>query len=135
MNRVYHPINLWEEIEFNMWGDAIDRKESVRSAIEFTSNHELYGEYMMRVVSEWSFSCENAMTDSNLNRRAWVGHAATALALGFPEDVTREAWRYLTNEQRVLANNQADRAILWWEANKSEGREVHSDLERQVLLL
>lgn len=87
-------------------------------AIEFTGNHVLYGAWMMRVIAEWPISCEHNLTDVSQNRRAWVGHAAVCLAIGIPEDVVREAWGSLTDEQRRLANLQADKAIKAWEENK-----------------
>jgi hypothetical protein len=87
--RVYHPYWEWEEVPHNMWGTVENKKEWVQRAIEFTGNHNLYGSYMMRVIQEWPISCENALTDSSLNRRAWVGHAAVALALQCPEDIVR----------------------------------------------
>ncbi len=114
MNRIYNPFHEWEEMLFNMWGECADRKSALRDAIDFTGDHELYGHYMMRVVNEWQKSCENALTDTALNQKAWVGHAACALALQIPEDITREAWGHLTDEQRLLANRQADRAIRHW---------------------
>jgi hypothetical protein len=113
--RVYHPYWEWEEVPHNMWGTVENKKEWLQRAIEFTCNHNLYGSYMMRVIQEWPISCENALTDSSLNRRAWVGHAAVALALQCPEDIVREAWKHLSYEQQLLANKEADGAIAAWE--------------------
>lgn len=112
--RVYHPHDRWEEIPAGMWGDVEDRKAWLKKAIAFTSNHKLYGSFMMKVVVFWPISCENALTDSSLNQKAWIGHAACAMAIGCPEDITREAWGMLTDEQRLLANKEADRAIRVW---------------------
>lgn len=123
-NRVYHPVNLWEEVPANMWGEATDARAMLDEAIGFTSDHELYGSYMMRVVKEWPISCENALTDSSLNQKAWVGHAAAAMALACPEDITRKAWGYLTDEQRLLANKEAARAIQSWSKRYAKDRGI-----------
>lgn len=120
--RVYRCVDEWEEIRYNMWGTVVDRNGFLEKAIAFTGDHALYGKYMMRVVKEWSVSTENALTDPTISRRAWVGHAATALALRCPEDITRQAWGRLTDEQRVLANAEADRAIDWWEKHYTKHR-------------
>lgn len=127
LKRVYRHIDDWEEVHFGMWDPPKDKKRQMTQAINFTSNHKLYGSYMMRVATEWAASCENALTDYNLNRKAWVGHAACALALRLPESVVREAWGKLTYEQQLLANDQADRAIKVWERNyrKSNGLLEH----------
>ena len=124
LNRVYHHVDLWEEIPANMWGEATNAKEALRQAIAFTGDPKEYGRYMMRVIEEWPYSCENAMTDDNLNKKAWVGHAACALALNIPEDITRKAWGYLTYEQQKLANWEADRAIRTWTLRYLKGRKI-----------
>lgn len=112
--QVWHPVELWEEIEHNMWGTVDNRNAWVQRAIQFTGNHEQYGHYMRRVCQEWPISTENAFTDPYLNHRAWLGHAACALAFNCPEDVVREAWKYLSDEQKLLANQEASRAIADW---------------------
>lgn len=135
MKRIYHPVWLWEENEANMWGSVNDRKKAVTQAEALTADHKKYGRFMIRVVSEWKYSCENALTDSNLNKRAWVGHAAVAMALGIPEDVTREAWRNLSSEQQLLANREAERAISLWEYAQESGVSVQEAMDGQVLFL
>jgi hypothetical protein len=133
MNRVWVPIDQWEELAYNMWGEALNRKRCLEKAIIFTSNHRLYGSYMLRVTTEWPFSCLNALTDYGLNRRAWIGHAACALALRCPEDITRQAWGHLSDEQRILANRQADRAIESWEVRYRQGTELRKNVGAEVL--
>lgn len=116
-----------------MWGDVDDKALFLKRAIEFTGDHEKYGEYMRRVVREWTVSCENALTNSTLNKKAWIGHAACALALGCPEDITRLAWGYLSDEQRLLANEEAARAIRSWEKSYRKDRQLSHDLDQSLL--
>lgn len=116
-----------------MWGSVDDHSAWLERAVEFTSDHILYGSFMTRVIREWPISCENALTDPNLNRKAWIGHAACALALGCPEDITRKAWGLLTDEQRLLANKQAARSIAEWEQSYFPRSAIRNDVDRQVL--
>jgi hypothetical protein len=134
LKRVYHPIDKWEEIKFNMWGEVKDYKESLRKAIKFTSKWKLYGYYMERVINEWKYSCENALTDEQLSKKAWLGHCAVALALHIPEDITRKAWGYLSDEQRILANKEATRVIATWERDYLENKKIYKNMEGQMLL-
>jgi hypothetical protein len=134
LKRVYHPVSEWEEMNFNMWGVTDNKSALLTKAITFTGDHDLYGSFMQRVIKEWPISCENSLTDNNLNKRAWIGHAAVALALQIPEDVTREAWGKLTDEQQLLANREATRAIQQWEESYRENKGLHSGVERQMLL-
>lgn len=133
-NRVYHPYQQWEEIKHNMWGKVENRATMLEQAIAFTGDHKLYGQHMMKVINEWPISCENALTDQNLNQKAWVGHAACALAITCPEDITRKAWGYLTDEQRFLANREAARAIASWVKSYTKDKPVLDDVGKQVLL-
>jgi hypothetical protein len=132
-DRVWHPYTLWEEISHNMWGKVDDKKEMLNKAIEFTGNHKLYGSFMQRVIREWPVSCENALTDYYMNRKAWIGHAACALALKCPEDITRQAWKYLSYEQQYLANQEASRAISSWENNYIESKELRKSMGKEML--
>lgn len=133
INKVYHHYLDWEEIEHNMWGNIDNRKAWVKKAIKFTGDHKKYGRFMNRVINEWPISCENALTDYSLNRKAWVGHAACALALGCPEDITREAWKELNYEQQLLANKEAERAIQRWEYDYIKSRGLCEQVGGEML--
>jgi len=130
--RVYHRVDQWEEMKFNMWGTVTDRGRFLAMAIDFTGDHRLYGSFMVRVAKEWPISCENALTCPS-GRRAWIGHAATAMAIQCPEDIVRTAWGMLTHEQRFLANKEASRAIAIWEDGYSKGRDLCGDMGAQML--
>ena len=131
--RVYHPFDKWEEVAHGMWSPVEDKKLWLEKAIVFTGNYKLYGSYMLRVIKEWPISCENALTDNNLNKKAWVGHAACALAIGCPEHITREAWGHLAYEQQFLANKEADRAIWIWSNNYSKSKGIRNNMDAEML--
>jgi hypothetical protein len=79
--------------------------------VEFTGNHIEYGAAMLEVIKSWKYSCEDKLTDININRKAWLGHAACCHKFGWPESLVRLAWGKLNNEQRSLANQQAEKVI------------------------
>ena len=133
LDRVYHPYTEWEEVAHGMWAQVENKKERLEMAVSFTGDHRLYGSFMIRVISEWKISCENALTDGALNQRAWVGHAACALGIGCPEDITRHAWGLLTDEQRLLANREADRAIRIWRSNYKQDSQLREDVDGSLL--
>jgi hypothetical protein len=117
MQQIFHPWTDLEEHAHGMWRTitGAERDKLLQKAIGFTGDAELYGSFMRRVVNEWPLSCEHNLTTPGLNRQAWIGHAACCLATGATEDITREAWGHLSQEQQDLANAQADSAIAAWE--------------------
>lgn len=118
---IWHPYWMLEEVSHNMWGNVTYRATWLKIAIEFTGNPDLYGEWMRKVVDSWPYSCEHNLTKSG-DKRPWIGHAAVALAIKCPEDVVREAWGHLSEEQQILANQKAQEAIELWRTRHAETR-------------
>jgi hypothetical protein len=110
---VWVPYWEWEEVSANMWGKAKNKKQLLNYAIQFTGNHELYGEWMMKVVNLWPVSCKHHLSKPG-DKRSWVGHAACAMAFNCPEEIVRLAWGNLTIEQQEKANEKAQQAINFW---------------------
>jgi hypothetical protein len=102
-----------------MWKKVRNRNDHLNRAIKFTGDAIEYGRWMMRVLSEWPISCEHNLSGNWQNRRAWIGHAACAIAIKCPEDIVREAWGHLTEEQQIAANAKADLAIKEWECRNT----------------
>jgi hypothetical protein len=121
IDRIYHPYWLWEETAHNMWGSVRDREEYLQRAIEFTGDHSQYGAAMLEVVRNWKYSCEHNLSNATQNRKAWIGHAACAFRFRCPEDIVRQAWGHLSDEQQRLANKEAEKAIAFWEMNNGKG--------------
>lgn len=117
INKIWHHYQNWEDYHAGLWRtiSGKERTKLLKKAIEFTGDAKLYGSFMQRVIIEWPISCEQNLSDQNINRRAWIGHAACCLAIGAPDDVTRTAWGYLSQVQQDDANAEADRAISEWE--------------------
>jgi len=126
VKRVWHPYTSWEEVAAGMWRQVAgqERERLLREAIAFTGDAERYGASMLDVINAWPISCEHNLTDLGQNRRAWLGHAACCLAIGCPEDVTREAWGHLSEEQRIAADRKALTAILAWQNAYKHGQLV-----------
>jgi len=131
MKRIYHHYTKMEEFKRGLWKTISNTKTRnilLKKAIKFTSNHRLYGFYMIKVVKKWKYSCEHNLSCEDMNRQAWIGHAACCLALNCPEDITRLAWHYLTQEQQDKANQEADSAILLWEKEQKNNKNNQLEL-------
>lgn len=114
-----------------MWSNAKNEKELLKQAIEFTGDHNKYGQAMREVIVKWEKTMLNSITNVNINRRAFLGHCAVSYKLSIPEYITRMAWKELTEEQRILADNEAQKCIDEYE---NKNRTVHKNLGKQMLL-
>lgn len=112
--RVYHHYLKCEEYNSPMWRVVDDKEAAIAGSAALMIDHASFEAACMRVINEWPFSTEAALTASVINHQAWIGHAACALNHGAPEDLTRLAWRSMNQEQQDLANAAADRAIEAW---------------------
>lgn len=126
MRRIYHPYWQWEDYKAGMWRKlaADEESEMLQLAIDFTGDAEQYGSFMLRVANEYIYACEHNLSDTGMNRRAWIGHAACNLAIHCPEYLTRRAWWMLTPEQRIAADAKADEAIAHWERRQANVKQL-----------
>lgn len=122
MKRIWLHYLEWEEVQAGMWSktDTAESKNILMSAIQFTGNAELFGYWMLKVLDAWPRSCLHNLTDKNQNRHAWIGQAATCLAIKCPQYLTREAWGHLSEQQQNDANAMADFAIAEFETRYEE---------------
>jgi len=136
MKKIYHHFRDCEEYGAGMWRHVFGEEKEIlfNKAVLFTGNAELYGSWMLKVIDQWPKSCEHNLTNSSMNKQAWIGHAACCLAIGCPEDVTRLAWRELTQKQQDDANKKADYAISVWEKQYMEKQNAKAGIRGQLLL-
>lgn len=116
MKQYYAHYEKWEDYQNGMWRHATkeDKEILLPKVIEFTGNHIDYGSAMEQVINKWRVSCSQNLTDNSINQKAWLGHAACNFKFGWNEEIVRIAWGHLTDDQRLLANAQADKYINIW---------------------
>jgi hypothetical protein len=104
-----------------MWGKQGD----LQATVEFTGDWQRYGAAMGEVITAWPRTMLNSLTNTSINRRAFLGHCAVCYKLGICESVTREAWGLLTEQQRVDADTVAEKHIKIYER-------AHIELHKNV---
>lgn len=116
MKQVWVSWDRWEDYRAGMWRKVASAEfhELLELAVTFTCNHIEYGEAMQRVVFAWPQTMLHNLTNTSLNQKAFVGHCAACFQHNLPESVTRAAWAYLTERQRIDANFAAKNAIDSW---------------------
>jgi len=83
----------------------------LQEAIEFTGDHIKYGAAMAEVITAWPRTMINSLSNPSVNKRAFIGHCAVFYKLGITEDITRAAWKLLTDQQRYDADKIAQQHV------------------------
>lgn len=109
-NRVYRPWWEWECYRSGFYEttapNGIDKIQAEAMYRDFLSDLDAFGRGMDRVFREWPNSCEQFLTNTSMNRIAWLGQAAMCITTGVPS-VFRSGFRLLTHEQQKAADDLA----------------------------
>lgn len=126
MKRIYHHFSRCEEFEGGLWRIAPpgSREAYIEQSARLMRDTAAFAESMFRVIDVWPRSCEQNLTATSVNHRAWFGHAGCCLNHGSPEDLTRLAWHTLTPVEQDAANAAADRAIVRWKTLEDQKTRV-----------
>lgn len=115
MKRIFHNYNKWEDFHHGMYNEDKDGRDArVRQAAAILGDPAVCETAMRMVLEKWPIATEFNLSNAEINRRAWMGQAACSVYAGVHEDETREAWGFLTSEQRTEANAIATRLIKGW---------------------
>ena len=120
IERIYHPYWLWEDYLNGMYGkpnkmSETENQERLNKVIECLGDENVCRKYMSKVINEWKYSCEQRLSNTSLNRVAWLGQAAMCYYAGLKESETRNGWWLLTQDQRDKADEIAKELIREWE--------------------
>ena len=116
VKQVWVQYTLWEDFQAGMWRRVTpeEHKLLLPIAVDFTANSVMYGKAMSEVLVAWPNTMLNGLTNSSINRKAFLGHCACCYKIQMPESVTRAAWWMLTEQQRIDADEQAMINIESW---------------------
>lgn len=116
MKQIWVPYWEWEDYLSGMWRKIPKNEEieMLEKCVEFTGNWIKYGSFMERVVKAWPRTMLNSLSNPSVNKRAFIGHCACCLAFGCPEYITRQAWKLLTEKQRIDADDIAEICYAEW---------------------
>ncbi len=117
LQRVFHPYNKWEDYNAGFYDNVsgVDKQVMIEKVIELFSSPELTRKYMEKVIVEWFYSCEQNLTNSAMNKIAYLGQAACCLYAKVPSTITMEAWSLVPAEFQDIANKIAKETLIKWE--------------------
>lgn len=120
-DRIFHPFGKWECHKAGLYATSVDGKtkeECEKLYAEFLSDLPRFEKAAKKVISTWKNSCEHYLTNTAMNRIAWIGQAAACYATGLPNSFS--AGFYLLSERQQAAANTCALKILnvWLKKNK-----------------
>lgn len=108
MKRIYHPYWDWECYKagfFNTTSD-LEKEEAQKKYCEFLGDLDRFEKALQRVISEWTISCEQFLSNDSMNRIAWLGQASMCIETGIPS-IYRGGFRLLSEEKQKQADEMA----------------------------
>jgi hypothetical protein len=119
MKQHYSKYDIWEDYGNGMY-DSVSQDEEKRLtdlAIFTLSNTDEFSKACKLVSVEWPESYLVNMTNRSCNRRAWLGQASCSIIHGCNDISVRKAWAMISDQQRIEANQIADKIISSYEYN------------------
>tara|TARA_R110000824_G_scaffold9768_7_gene43193 strand:+ start:1179 stop:2309 length:1131 start_codon:yes stop_codon:yes gene_type:complete len=136
-DRIFHTYDKWECHKAGFYSPTKEgwtHKECEDEFKRILSNQKLFGEILSKVIVEWKNSCEHYLTNTSMNRIAWLGQAAVCYHSGVPSRYSG-AWMDLDKKTREKADNTAliylnkwtsinNRTVINLEEGSSVGRQI-----------
>jgi len=115
-SRIFHTYEKWECHKagfYNGFKEGMSKAECEEVYREFLSDPARFAGSLEHVIVEWKHSCEHYLTNSSMNRIAWLGQAAMCYATGIPS-AFRSGFFLLTDQQQEAANEVALQYLNKW---------------------
>ena len=115
-SRIFHTYDKWECHKAGFYASNFEGKTSSECESEyasFLSDSKRFSDALDGVLKNWINSCEHYLTNTAMNRIAWLGQAAMCYATGIPSKYC-SGFNLLSEEERDKANKIALVALNKW---------------------
>lgn len=115
-SRIFHTYEKWECYKAGFYAttkDGMTKEQCHEAYRSFLSDSAKFSAALAGVITEWKNSCEHYLTNSAMNRIAWLGQAAACYALGIPAEF-RGGFSLLSGPEQETANEVALVALNQW---------------------
>jgi ParB-like chromosome segregation protein Spo0J len=107
--RIFHTYDTWECYKaglYNTTKHGMTRTQCEQEYCNFLIDNAQFENALEHVITEWKHSCEHYLTNTAMNRIAWLGQASVCYAKGIPA-AYRSGFNLLNKDQQLIANNIA----------------------------
>ena len=128
-NRIFHTYDKWECYKAGFYDTAKKGMTKEQCELEYAkllSNEELFSDALEHIITEWPNSCEHYLTNTSMNRIAYLGQAALCYAKGIPSTF-RGGFHLLPEEQQQKANEIALKYLNKWLSSRGMGEVEMND--------
>jgi ParB-like chromosome segregation protein Spo0J len=119
-NRIFHTYDKWECHKAGFYASSVPGKtanDCEQEYADFLSDDNAFREALSKVIIEWKNSCEHYLTNTAMNRIAWLGQASMCYARGIPSKYCG-GFNRLSEDEKQTANETALEYLnKWMEAN------------------
>jgi len=112
-DRIFHTYDKWECYKGGFYAQENRAGHSEQIYADFLSNLAWFRAGLEAVISEWKHSCEHYLTNSAMNRIAWLGQAAACRLLGISNEF-RAGYQLLSDEKKLAADQLAHEYLNKW---------------------
>lgn len=115
-NRIFHTYEKWECFKAGFYAttkDGMTKEQCQEAYRDFLGNIPKFKKALKGVITEWKHSCEHYLTNTAMNRIAWLGQASCCYALGIPAEF-RSGFSLLSEEQQKKADETALEYLNKW---------------------
>lgn len=117
IQRIYHRWEKWECYKAGFFEEhppeGMTEQDCQNKYAEFLKDLKLFKSAAYRVIDEWPNSCEHNLTNSNMNRIAWIGQSSVCIHYGIPAKY-RGGFHLLSYDEQLAANSTALEVINYW---------------------
>jgi len=128
--QIWHPYWEWECFKNGFYASipASQKEELRKECSYFLGDLTKFKEGINLVIFEWVKSCENFLTNPNINRIAWMGQASCCRVLGL-SSYNRGGFYLLSERKQKEANQLALNEIIKYIKEKNnENKSTYKQL-------
>lgn len=119
MKQIFHHYEKWEDWKCGFYDSMFGKEKqcALEIVVDVFSDSQLTNELMQNVIDKWKYSCEQNLSNSSMNKIAWLGQACLSLEFNIPQTITMSAWENVPENFKEQANKIASDIIEKWEIN------------------
>ena len=115
-DRIFHTFDQWECYKAGFYENTKPGKTKEECELEYRDFLKDLGEFeraLQHITANWPNSCEHYLTNSSMNRIAWLGQASVCHARGIPS-AFRSGFSLLSESEQSAANEMALKYLNKW---------------------